>query len=143
MHNIHLDTQAKPDLSNDTDQKKTCENGQPDLSIGVPTEMWRALQIAHPAIEAKAEKTGLEAWDDVSSIEENVFTPTHYAPDGGIECIDVMVQQYGLQRVKDWAEITSFKYQWRNGNKIGNSSTQDKMKSIWYTRFSIGDDPRK
>jgi hypothetical protein len=53
-----------------------------------------------------------------------------------------MTMLYGEQRVREWAEITSFKYQWRQGNKANNSADQDKMKSIWYTRFSMGDDPR-
>ena len=62
-------------------------------------------------------------------MEENVFEPAHYVKEGGVECIDVMVQLYGSERVREWAEITAFKYQWRQGNKEGNSSEQDKMKN--------------
>jgi len=71
-----------------------------------------------------------------------VYKPSHYVREGGLECIDVMVTLYGEQRVREWAEITAFKYQWRQGVKVGNSADQDKLKSIWYTRFSMGDDPR-
>ena len=46
-------------------------------------------------------------------------------------------EKFGLQ---EYAEIASFKYQWREGLK-GDSKT-DKKKKIWYTRFSMGDDPR-
>ena len=141
MHNIHLDIQTKLDSKNDTALSQSCETGQQNMSGGSLTDEWRALQIRVPAVEPKVEKTVLEAWDTATTAD-NVFTPSHYAPVDGIECIDIMIQQYGLKRVQEWSEITSFKYQWRNGAKAGNSSTQDKMKSIWYTRFSIGDDPR-
>jgi hypothetical protein len=53
-----------------------------------------------------------------------------------------MTSLYGEERVRDWAEITAFKYQWRQGTKVNNTAAQDKLKSIWYTRFSMGDDPR-
>lgn len=71
-----------------------------------------------------------------------VYKPSHYVREGGLECIDVMTTLYGEQRVREWAEITAFKYQWRQGVKAGNSADQDKLKSIWYTRYSMGDDPR-
>tara|TARA_R110002153_G_scaffold272575_1_gene441461 strand:- start:2159 stop:2482 length:324 start_codon:yes stop_codon:yes gene_type:complete len=76
------------------------------------------------------------------SVSDLVNRPAHYVRDGGLECIDVMTTLYGQKRVREWAEITAFKYQWRQGAKAGNSSVQDKLKSIWYTRFSMGDDPR-
>jgi hypothetical protein len=72
-----------------------------------------------------------------------VNSPSHYKlADGGIECIDVMIQLYCLDKseLQEYAEITAFKYAWREGRK-GDSST-DKRKKIWYTRFSMGDDPR-
>jgi hypothetical protein len=43
--------------------------------------------------------------------------------------------------VQEYAEIASFKYIWRAGKK--DDANQDKAKSIWYQRFSMGDDPRK
>ena len=72
--------------------------------------------------------------------EDAVNSPKHYKR-GGVECIDAMVQVYGLQRVQEYAEISAFKYQWREGLK--GDSTTDKKKKIWYTRFSMGDDPRR
>ena len=74
-----------------------------------------------------------------SEKEDVVNSPQHYKR-GGVECIDAMVQVYGLKRVQEYAEISAFKYQWREGLK-GDSKT-DKLKKIWYTRYSMGDDPR-
>ncbi len=69
-------------------------------------------------------------------------SPTHYT-DSGIECIDAMVAVFGEQRVREYAEISAFKYKWRAGKK-GNEADAllDKAKDIWYTRYSMGDDPR-
>jgi predicted transcriptional regulator len=74
------------------------------------------------------------------TVEDVVNSPSHYKV-GGVECIDVMVQLYGLKRVQEYAEIAAFKYAWREGRK-GDSRT-DKRKKIWYTRFAMGDDPRR
>jgi hypothetical protein len=74
------------------------------------------------------------------TVEDVVNSPSHYKV-GGVECIDVMVQLYGLKRVEEYAEIAAFKYAWREGRK-GDSKT-DKRKKIWYTRFAMGDDPRR
>ena len=73
------------------------------------------------------------------TIDVAVNSPPHYKL-AKIECIDAMVQVYGQKRVQEYAEITAFKYQWREGLK--GSSATDKQKKIWYTRYSMGDDPR-
>jgi len=70
-------------------------------------------------------------------------SPAHYT-DSGIECIDAMVAVFGEQRVMEYAEISAFKYKWRAGKKGSESDALlDKAKDIWYTRYSMGDDPRK
>ena len=79
---------------------------------------------------------------------DDVNQPKHYMGEGGqdrvIECIDAMVAVYGAQRVKEGAEINAFKYQWRQGKKGDQTEhIKDKQKIIWYTRYSMGDDPRK
>ena len=134
------DTQAKKDLKKDTETKSPCspppENSYRGIDAATPQD-WDRLRQQAPAIEPREEKTGLEAW-----AVTNVSEPSHYIREGGIECIDVMTSLFGEERVKDWAEITAFKYQWRQGTKAGNTAEQDKLKSIWYTRFSMGDDPR-
>ena len=70
--------------------------------------------------------------------DDMVNQPKHYA--GAVECIDAMVSAFGLQRVKEYSEIAAFKYFWRQGKK--GDPAEDKAKAIWYTRFSLGDDPR-
>ena len=72
--------------------------------------------------------------------EDLVHQPKHYALDN-IECIDAMVEVFGEQAVKKYAEIAAFKYVWRM-NRKNQLSVQDKKKAIWYLRFSMGDDPR-
>ena len=141
MRYSHRDILAKKDLKKDTAQSSPCSTGQESGSTGInaatPAD-WNRLREQIPAIETPV-KTGLEAWDNV---DQNVNNPSHYVHEDGSECIDVMTMLFGEQRVKEWAEITSFKYQWRQGKKADNSADIDKMKSIWYTRFSMGDDPR-
>lgn len=130
MKNSCQDTPLKRSSLKGTAKSMIFENIPETRSGGINSatpEDWNAIRKEHPAI----------------LMEENVFEPAHYVKEGGVECIDVMVQLYGSERVREWAEITAFKYQWRQGNKEGNSSEQDKMKSIWYTRFSMGDDPRE
>ena len=68
-----------------------------------------------------------------------VNSPPHYAS-GEIECIDAMVQVFGIDAVKTYARINHFKYLWRHRYK--NSEEQDLAKADWYWRFSQGDDPR-
>ena len=72
--------------------------------------------------------------------EDLVNQPQHYALDN-IECIDAMVEVFGEQAVKKYAEIAAFKYVWRM-NRKNQLSSQDKKKAIWYLRYSMGDDPR-
>jgi len=134
------DTPIKKDLKKDMEPKSPCspppENSYRGIDSATPQD-WDRLRKQAPAIEPREEKTGLEAW-----VVTNVSEPSHYIREGGIECIDVMTSLFGEDRVREWAEITAFKYQWRQGTKAGNTAEQDKLKSIWYTRFSMGDDPR-
>lgn len=96
-------------------------------------------------VKAAVNKRYLEAIRDFekttadSSAEDIVNSPKHYQREG-IECIDAMVQVYGRKRVAEYAEISAFKYQWRENLK--GDAKNDKKKKIWYTRFSMGDDPR-
>ena len=129
MKDSHQGTLAKQSSLSVTAQSQIFENTSERKSDGINSaspQDWDQVRKDHPAILR----------------EENVYQPSHYTHATGAECIDIMIQLYGKQRVEEWAEITAFKYQWRNGSKEGNSSAQDKMKSVWYTRFSMGDDPR-
>lgn len=73
-------------------------------------------------------------------MNDMVNSPAHYA-DSEIECIDAMVAAFGTEAVQTYCRIASFKYQWRAGKKF--DAVEDLKKSIWCTRFALGDDPRK
>ena len=73
-------------------------------------------------------------------MSDMVNSPSHYA-DSEIECIDAMVAAFGPEAVQIYCRCASFKYQWRAGKKF--DAVEDLQKSIWYTRFALGDDPRK
>lgn len=76
-----------------------------------------------------------------SSDFESVDQPEHYAL-SSMECIDAMVAVFGLKDTQKYTEIAAFKYLWRMDRKH-KTSVGDKLKAIWYLRFSMGDDPRE
>ena len=57
--------------------------------------------------------------------------PSHYNLPDRKECIDEMIDIYGLKDVAKWCEITAYKYKYRAGHK--DSFTQDIQKATWYT----------
>lgn len=57
--------------------------------------------------------------------------PSHYNLPDRKECIDEMIDIYGLKDVAKWCEITAYKYKYRAGHK--DSLEQDTQKAIWYT----------
>lgn len=56
--------------------------------------------------------------------------PSHYNLPNRKECIDEMIDIYGLKDVAKWCEITAYKYKYRAGHK--DSFTQDTQKAMWY-----------
>lgn len=72
--------------------------------------------------------TGLES-DKINS--EMVNHPSHYNLPNRKECIDEMIDIYGLKDVAKWCEITAYKYKYRAGHK--GSVTEDMSKAAWYT----------
>ena len=64
---------------------------------------------------------GNEKLDDINH-------PDRYAG-GRYECIDVMVDVFGVQAVKDFCKLNAFKYLWREEKKGG---IEDAKKAIWY-----------
>lgn len=72
--------------------------------------------------------TGLEP-NKINS--DMVNHPSHYNLPDRKECIDEMIDIYGLKDVAKWCEITAYKYKYRAGYK--DSFTQDIQKAAWYT----------
>lgn len=71
--------------------------------------------------------TGLEP-NKINS--DMVNHPSHYNLPDRKECIDEMIDIYGLKDVAKWCEITAYKYKYRAGHK--DSFTQDIQKATWY-----------
>ena len=61
--------------------------------------------------------------------QEKVNHPLHYA--GKAECIDVMIQQFGIEQTKSFCILNSFKYLWRSQKK-NDSPIEDVQKAKWY-----------
>lgn len=57
-----------------------------------------------------------------------VSRPQHYA-DGKVECIDAMIEVFGVEAVKHFCLCNAFKYHWRHEQKNGN---EDIQKATWY-----------
>lgn len=62
---------------------------------------------------------------------EMVNHPSHYNLPDRKECIDEMIDIYGLKDVAKWCEITAYKYEYRAGHK--GSAAEDMSKAAWYT----------
>lgn len=60
---------------------------------------------------------------------DNVNHPSHYAT-GKYECIDVMIEIFGVEAVKTFCLLNAFKYNYRSGRKNGR---QDIEKAVWYS----------
>ena len=56
--------------------------------------------------------------------------PSHYNLPNRKECIDEMIDIYGLKDVAKWCEITAYKYKYRAGHK--GSAVEDMSKAAWY-----------
>ena len=61
---------------------------------------------------------------------ETVNHPSHYNLPNRKECIDEMIDIYGLKDVAKWCEITAYKYKYRAGHK--GSVVEDMSKAAWY-----------
>lgn len=69
-----------------------------------------------------------------TSQKDNVNHPFHYQG-SKYECIDVMLDVFGKEKVSAFCELNAFKYQWRANSK--GTDIQDKQKAIWYNQEYI------
>lgn len=63
---------------------------------------------------------------------EMVNHPKHYIDADGKECIDCMIDEFGLKAVLNFCQCNRYKYLFRAGKKEGNSKEQDIAKAEWY-----------
>ena len=99
------------------------------------------LGIAADVVSAVSET----AQEVTKILEENEvnndnINPSHYKT-GKYECIDVMIEVFGVEAVKNFMVINSFKYIWRMNRKNG---VEDAEKAVWYlnryVKLEKGDD---
>ena len=55
--------------------------------------------------------------------------PSHYCKEGRKECIEEMLDRFGVEAVKHFCLLNSYKYQYRHDMKGG---AEDIAKSEWY-----------
>lgn len=63
---------------------------------------------------------------------EKVNHPSHYINKDGKECFEVMIEEFGVEAFKIFCRLNAFKYQFRAGNKPGESREDDLAKARWY-----------
>lgn len=59
---------------------------------------------------------------------DNVNHPAHYET-GKYECIEVMLEVFGTEAIKDFCQLNAFKYLYRCNRKNGD---EDIKKALWY-----------
>lgn len=64
--------------------------------------------------------------------KNDVANPAYYGAGNGIECIDVMIQQFGEKEVQAFCKLNAFKYLFRCGNK--NAPLEEMKKIEWYVK---------
>ena len=68
-------------------------------------------------------------------IRGNVEHPSHYNQPGKKECIEEMRERFGDLAVYWFCILSAFKYDYRKGNKDGNSEDLDVAKLEWYEEY--------
>lgn len=61
-------------------------------------------------------------------MSEEINHPDRYAG-GKYECIEVMIDIFGVEFVRNFCVLNAFKYLWRHKQKGG---TEDIKKAVWY-----------
>ena len=62
-------------------------------------------------------------------MSSNINHPDHYKT-GNYECIKVMKEIFGEEKVKDFCKMNAFKYLYRCEHK--GKKTEDVKKAVWY-----------
>lgn len=80
-----------------------------------------AFDMAISALEKQIPKEAMSDYNPVSK-------PEHYT-NTKVECIDAMIDVYGVEAVKSFCLCNAFKYHWRAKDKNGE---EDLQKADWY-----------
>lgn len=60
--------------------------------------------------------------------------PEHYNIPGRKECIDEMIEKFGVEKVRAFCKLNAYKYRYRHELKNGN---EDLDKAKWYDRMLL------
>lgn len=63
---------------------------------------------------------------------EKVNHPSHYINKDGKECIDEMIDFFGVDSVITFCKLNAYKYRFRAGLKPGSPAEEDLAKAKWY-----------
>lgn len=63
---------------------------------------------------------------------EFVKHPQHYKQPNRKECIEEMIDLFGIENTIKFCEMNAYKYQYRKGRKPDNSIEQEESKIQWY-----------
>lgn len=66
---------------------------------------------------------------------DSVDHPSHYKQENKKECIDEMVEKFGLKYTCVFCLMNAYKYLYRAGFKQNNSEEQDLEKAKWYINW--------
>ena len=67
---------------------------------------------------------------ETNNIEKDNINPGHYGAGAEHECIDVMVQQFGVDAVMNFCNLNAFKYLFRGQRK--GKAEEEMKKARWY-----------
>jgi len=98
----------------------------------IDAEVRRGREGSSVILESRGDFVpGIEVSDDnidTSETSDNVDHPKHYNS-GKYECIEVMRDVFGDDKVLTFCKLNAFKYLWRTDNKNG---LEDIKKAKWY-----------
>lgn len=113
--------------------KEVIERLKDEYDFDNPTDDYkRGVNDCFDAMLSALNGLGDEQKEDEHQDNEQVNHPAHYNIPGRKECIEEMIDKWGREFVAVWCEITAFKYEYRAGEKNGNSEEQDMSKRQWY-----------
>lgn len=108
-------------------KQKNCESCPLDNLRNEDANGYCPSDIYYELTEEKFEKI-FEIIKNNTSEQEEINHPDRYA-NGKYECIDVMVDVFGVEATKAFCKLNAFKYLWREERKNG---LQDVKKAAWY-----------
>lgn len=65
-------------------------------------------------------------------MNSNVDHPRHYCKPGRKECIEEMIDIFGVEAVKTFCKLNAYKYRYRYDLKNG---IEDLSKAVWYENY--------